>query len=116
MNISEMFLARYAYIDKARQFLATGGKSYFEGGGQFHDVIRVIRQHGLVPEEVYSGRQGEKFTHDHGLLDTAMKRLVHGWQINGKKSISNLDLIQLNDTLDKFLCKVPMQFIWKGKT
>ena len=116
MNISEMFVARYAYIDKARQYLATGGKSYFEGGGQFHDVIRVIRQYGLVPEEVYSGRQGEKFTHDHRLLDTAMKRLVHGWQVRGKKSLSDQDLIQLNDTLDKFLGKVPQQFIWKGKT
>lgn len=116
LNISEMFVARYAYIDKARQFLATGGKTYFEGGGQFHDVIRVIRQHGIVPEEVYSGRQGEKFTHDHRLLDTAMKRLVHAWLNSGKKSINEQDLTRLNDTLDKFLGKVPMQFNWKGKT
>ncbi len=33
LNLSEMFIARYAYIDKAKQFLATKGKSYFEGGG-----------------------------------------------------------------------------------
>jgi len=116
LNISEMFVARYAYIDKAKQFLATGGKTYFEGGGQFHDVIRVIRQYGMVPEEVYSGRTGEKFTHDHRLLDTAMKQLVHGWLKNGKKAISNQDLLQLNDTLDKYLGKVPARFVWKGKT
>lgn len=115
LNISEMFVARYAYIDKAQQFLASGGTTYFEGGGQFHDVIRVIRQHGIVPEEVYSGRQGEKFTHDHRLLDTAMKKLVHGWWRSGKKSMTDRDKAEINDTLDKFLGKLPIQFNWRGK-
>ena len=51
LNLSEMYIARYAYIDKAKQFLATKGKTYYEGGGQFHDVIRVINNYGMVPEE-----------------------------------------------------------------
>jgi bleomycin hydrolase len=65
LNLSEMFIARYAYIDKAKQFLATKGKTYFEGGGQFHDVIRVISNYGMVPEEVYNGRPNEQFSHNH---------------------------------------------------
>src|ERR1051325_1700099 len=28
LNLSEMFIARYAYIDKARTYLTSGGKTY----------------------------------------------------------------------------------------
>lgn len=116
LNLSEMFIARHAYIDKARRFLATGGKTYFEGGGQFHDVIRVIKEHGIVPDEVYSGRKGEQRVHDHSGLDTAMKYMVHGWLREGKKTLQPLDLARINDTLDKYLGRLPGSFNWKGKT
>ena len=51
VNLSEMFYVRYAYIDKAKQFLTTKGATYFEGVGQFHDIIRVLERYGMVPEE-----------------------------------------------------------------
>lgn len=115
LNLSEMFIARYAYIDKANRFLATGGKTYFEGGGQFHDVIRVIKNHGIVPEEVYNGRPDEKFTHNHSGLDSAMKLFTHGLLDQKKSGLSAEDLRQVNDTLDKYLGKVPASFTWRGK-
>lgn len=115
LNLSEMFIARYAYIDKARQFLASGGKTYFAGGGQFHDVIRVVKNYGMVPEEVYNGRTGEQYRHDHSRLDTAMKILVYGMLKEKKSAINNADLQQLNDTLDKYLGKVPVSFNWRSR-
>ena len=42
IDLSEMFIARYAYIDKLKKWLETKGKTYYAGGGQFHDVIRVV--------------------------------------------------------------------------
>lgn len=115
LNLSEMFIARYAYIDKAKQFIATGGKTYFEGGGQFHDVIRVVNNYGMVPEEVYNGRPNEQFSHNHAGLDTAMKRLTYGFLNRGKTSLDNSDLKQMNDTLDKYLGKVPDKFFYQKK-
>jgi len=64
-DLSEMFIARYAYIDKLNQWLITKGKTYFNGGGQFHDVIRVVNKYGMVPEEAYRGIQNKKSSHDH---------------------------------------------------
>lgn len=115
LNLSEMFIARHAYIDKARQFLFSGGKTYFEGGGQFHDVIRVIKNHGMLPDEVYSGRTGEKRTHQHADLDSSMKLLLHQWLKEGKKELSEKAIRTLNDTLDHYLGRVPATFNWKGK-
>ena len=115
LNLSEMYIARYAYIDKAKQFLATKGKTYFEGGGQFHDVIRVINNYGMVPEELYDGKPNEQFNHNHSLLDTAMKIFVNGLLNDRKTELDSVDLQQMNDTLDKYLGKVPAQFSYEEK-
>ncbi len=115
LNLSEMFIARYAYIDKAKQFLATNGKTYYEGGGQFHDVIRVVNNYGMVPEEVYNGRPNEQFSHNHAGLDTAMKVFTYDLLNQGKTVLSIEDLQQMNDTLDKYLGKVPPAFFYQQK-
>lgn len=115
IDLSEMFIARYAYIDKASRFLATKGKTYFEGGGQFHDVIRVVNKYGMVPEEVYTGMPGSS-GHNHTRLDTAMKIFTYGLLKKGKTELSSDDLQQMNDTLDKYLGKIPASFSYRQKS
>ena len=110
LNLSEMFIARYAYINKLQKWLATKGKTYFAGGGQFHDVIRVVNKYGMVPEEVYPGLLNDKSSHNHIKLDTAMSRLGRKFLRAGKKDLNSTDSKQVNDTLDKYLGKVPATF------
>jgi len=114
VNLSEMFIARWAYIDKARQWLATGGKTYFAGGGQFHDVVRVVNKYGMMPEEAYTGRPQGEANHNHAKLDTAMKSFARKLLHQGKTKLNDHDLKQMNDTLDKYLGKVPDHF-WYNK-
>jgi bleomycin hydrolase len=111
-----MFIARYAWIDKAKKYLETNGKTYFAGGGQFHDVIRVVNKYGLIPEEAYSGRPPGEEYHDHHKLDTAMKRFVNGLLQKGKKEFNAKELQQLNDTLDHYLGRVPATFIFENRS
>ena len=110
LDLSEVFIARYAYIDKLQKWLATKGKTYFAGGGQFHDVIRVVNKYGMIPEEVYRGLPSTKSSHNHVKLDTAMSRLGRKFQRAGKKGLNSTDIQQVNDTLDKYLGKVPATF------
>lgn len=115
VNLSEMFYARYAYIDKAARYLATRGKTYFEGGGQFHDIIRVIKKYGMVPETVYTGRPHNEKHHEHSRLDTAMQQLVKKFLRRGKTYLTTTDTRRMNDTLDKYLGKVPAVFMYNKK-
>ncbi len=110
LNLSEMFIARYAYIDKAITWLASGGKTYFEGGGQFHDVIRVIERYGMLPEEAYPGRPFGNYSHNHAGLDSAMKRYLQKIRDKGDSTLSVTELSNINDTLDKYLGKLPDEF------
>lgn len=116
LDLSEMYIARFAWIDKAKKYLATNGKTYFAGGGQFHDVIRVVNKYGIVPEEAYTGRVRGEFLHDHTKLDTAMKRYVEGLRKKGRKEFTTWELKQLNNTLDRYLGKIPQTFLYDGKS
>ncbi len=53
MNLSEMFVVRNTYADKADKHVRMQGKVNFGPGGAFHDMTNCLRNHGAVPEEVY---------------------------------------------------------------
>lgn len=110
LNLSEMFIARYAYIDKINKFLETKGKTYAEGGGQFHDVLRVIERYGMVPEDAYTGRPKGESSHNHAELDTTIKEFMYDLLQEGKTELKDDDLAQVNKILDRYLGKVPETF------
>ena len=39
VDLSEMYIARYSYLNKVNEYLAKKGEIYFTPGGQFHDVL-----------------------------------------------------------------------------
>ena len=53
LDLSEMFTIRYDYVNKAEWYVRMHGKNNFAQGGQAHDVMNVIREHGFVPESVW---------------------------------------------------------------
>jgi len=64
-DLSEMFIVRNAYIDKARRFMRMYGDATVSQGGQISDVIDVLGKYGAMPEEAYAGlNYGEK-KHSH---------------------------------------------------
>jgi bleomycin hydrolase len=113
-NLSEMFIARMAYPLKAENYVRMHGKAQFGEGGEFHDVVNVIRKYGMVPQEIYDGKleQGKEYNHQE--MDSALLDLVRSVAKSGKK----IDLEwrkKFNETLDKYLGKAPETFEYKGK-
>jgi len=113
-DLSEMFFVRYAYPQKAVKYIRYQGLANFSEGGQAHDVMNIIKEFGMVPENAYTGlNYGLKYhRHDEmvkimkGILDDALKN-TRGY--TGKC----LDIIDA--TLDIYLGKVPQKFIYDGK-
>ena len=75
-NLSEMFIARNAYIGKAENYLRMYGNFNFGEGGAFHDIPWVIKRFGIVPESVYSGLQYGSDQHKHAEMEGALKAMV----------------------------------------
>ena len=61
LDVSEYFVVYWAWVEKAREYAARRGQGFHPrrgevplgDGGLPHDVIRVVRDHGLVPEAAY---------------------------------------------------------------
>jgi bleomycin hydrolase len=75
-NLSEMFIARNAYVGKAENFLRMYGTFTFGPGGAFHDIPWVIRRYGIVPEEVYKGLNYGDTVHRHAEMEAILGATV----------------------------------------
>ncbi len=52
-DLSELYVVRHTYTEKALKYVRMHGHINFTDGGEANDVIDVIKNHGIVPEEVY---------------------------------------------------------------
>lgn len=57
-DLSEMFVVRKIYLEKALNYMRRQGKAQFSQGSLAHDLINTIGKYGIVPEEVYNGKPG----------------------------------------------------------
>ncbi|WP_290391397.1 C1 family peptidase, partial [Paramuribaculum intestinale] len=55
LDLSEMYVVRMCYLDKARKYVRMDGKINFSQGGAAHDVPYVMARYGAMPEEAYPG-------------------------------------------------------------
>jgi bleomycin hydrolase len=115
VDLSEMFIARYSYIRKIYQHLKLKGTNFFTPGGQFHDVMWVIKNYGMMPESAYSGKIKGTVSHDHTDLDTIVKQFVNKLLNEGKIKPDSSDLVYINGQFDKYLGKIPDTFIYNNK-
>ena len=111
-DLSEMFVARNVYLEKADNFVRRHGKTNFGEGSLSHDLINTISKYGLIPNEVFDGLVTDSDKHDHSelasLLEAYLKTIV------GKKKLSTLWKDGYNSLLDVYLGKVPELFQFEG--
>lgn len=110
VDLSEMFIARYSYIRKIETHLQQKGSNYFTPGGQFHDVIWVLKNYGAIPESAYSGKTKGKKAHNHALLDTTIDRYVKQLIKQNITTLSNEHREYIDSVLDEHLGYVPADF------
>ncbi|MFM2037930.1 MAG: hypothetical protein RL432_869 [Bacteroidota bacterium] len=114
--LSEMFVVRKSYENKADKFIRMDGKINFGEGGAFHDIPWVIKNHGLVPYDVYSGLNATD-SYDHTeffeVLNGAMQGLLKS--LGNNNGISSNWKSAVNGILDAYLGKDIKEFEWKGK-
>src|SRR5688572_26699278 len=75
-DLSEMFVVRMVYPLKADNYVRMHGKTNFGEGGGFPDAVHVLKNYGMVPEDVYSGKKDPSSPHNHKLLETTLKNIL----------------------------------------
>jgi bleomycin hydrolase len=111
-DLSEMYVVRNIYRDKARNYVLRQGKANFSEGSLSHDFINTVMRHGIVPESVYSGRTEGVTAHDHSELSAVLKGYLDG--LIGRKSLSDKWDDGFDAILDVYLGKVEENFEVNG--
>lgn len=115
-DLSEMFLVRHTYMQKAKDYVMYHGHNNFSQGGQAHDAITELNQHGIVPESVYAGinYDGQKHVHT-GLIDILSHYLDSLVQI-AEEPLSPDWKQEYQNILNGHFGAIPGQFILKEKS
>ncbi|MDE6577344.1 MAG: aminopeptidase [Muribaculaceae bacterium] len=115
IDLSEMYTVRKCYIDKAKKYIRTHGNVNFAPGGSFADVVTVLDNYGVVPEEVYSGLNYGEDKHVHGELNNALTAYLNAVLKNPNRKVSTAWLPGFIGILDAYLGPEPTEFTYKGK-
>ena len=114
-DLSEMYVVRQCYIDKAINLIRYYGKTNFGEGGGLLDVPYVFDKYGMLPEVAYTGLNYGEEKHNHGELAAVLTSYLNEIVKNPNKKLSTAWLNGYIGILDAYLGKVPETFTYDGK-
>jgi len=115
IDLSEMFVVRLTYSEKAKKYIRLHGDQSFSAGGAFHDVTNVIRKFGIVPESVYRGLEYGETKHIHNEMDNILMQQVKAVVESQNIELSKVCSETIAATLNSYLGEVPQNFEYQGK-
>ena len=110
IDLSEMYIVRNIYPEKAKNYFRTQGNSYFTAGGQPQDVLRVMKNNGLVPESNYKQKKDDIYSYNTSILDTAANNFIKNYRKNEDEIISLNWISKFETLLNKHLGVPPLEF------
>ena len=115
VELSQIFTARNAYIEKGRNYVRMHGAITLGDGGALHDVINMYRQYGALPQSVYTGLNygtaNNKFAEMAAINEALLAAVVK----NPNGDLSPTWVKAYTAVLDSYLGTVPETFDYKGK-
>lgn len=111
-DLSEMYFVYHTYMNKAKRYLLYHGNLNFGQGGQAHDVMDVLRVHGMVTDEVFPGKKVED-RHQHRSLVKEIREKVN--EMNSARNDFSLEEVKsLHSILDNHLGELPKKLKTKN--
>ncbi len=117
IHLSEMWIVRHSFMDKAVKYVRLHGELNFAEGGASHDVTEGIKQHGIVPFDVYPGLNYGTDKPDFHELSAVLKAYLDAviQASGGSKTLSTAWKRGFNAILDEYFGPCPETFTYKGK-
>lgn len=114
-DLSEMYIVRCTYIEKAKLYIRLHGLCNFGEGGEAHDVINMMKKYGIVPQDIYEGKKENEKMYDHSQLEPELKAYLDKLLKENPSNFPSDWQKAYEKILDKYLGKVPETFEYDGK-
>ena len=115
VDLSEMFVVGKSYRDRAVKYVRLDGHLNFGAGSSFGDVLHVIEDYGIVPEEQMKGKNYGTEMPEHNELDAVLKGYVSEVAKNPNKILTTAWLNGFDGIVAAYLGEYPETFTVDGK-
>jgi len=116
VELSQIYTARCAYIEKGINYVRMHGAVGLGDGGEPHDVINMYRKYGAMPQLMYSGLSYGATTNKFGELSAVMEAILKAIVTNPNGELSPNWLTAYTGAIDGYLGTVPANFDYMGKS
>ncbi|MBR5499189.1 MAG: aminopeptidase [Bacteroidales bacterium] len=114
LDLSEMFVVGKSYRDRAVKYVRLDGHLNFAAGSSFGDVLHVIDDYGIVPQEAMPGFNYGTELPEHNELDAVLKGYVDAVKRNPNKKLSTAWLRGFDGIVEAYLGEYPETFTFEG--
>lgn len=119
VHLSEMWIVRHTFMEKAVKYIRMHGEINFAEGGASRDVTEGIRNYGIVPFEAYPGfNYGTEKADFHELsrvLKAYLDAVMEASTKSSNKPLSTAWKRGFNAILDEYFGPMPETFTYQGK-
>ena len=114
-NLSEIFIARQVYINKAENYVRRHGKTQFGEGSLGHDLLNAVDMYGIVPNEVFNGLQMDTEKHNHAELASILEGFLKAIIANKGGKLTPMWREGYSALLNVYLGEYPENFTYNKK-
>ena len=114
LDLSEMFVVGKSYRDRAVKYVRLDGHLNFAAGSSFGDVLHVINDYGIVPQEAMPGFNYGTDKPEHNELDAALKGYVDAIKNNPNRKLSTAWLRGFDGIVEAYFGEYPETFTVEG--
>jgi len=114
--LSPMFFVRHTYTHKADRYVRFHGHNNFGQGSHAHNVMDVVREHGMVPEKHYDGLNYGEDRHIHSEMAAMLQGMLDAVIQNPNRRLSTAWKPSIESVLDNYLGESPSEFTYNGNT
>ena len=114
LDLSEMFVVGKSYRDRAVKYVRLDGHLNFAAGSSFGDVLHVINDYGIVPQDAMPGFNYGTDKPEHNELDAILKGYVDAVKKNPNRKLSTAWLRGFDGVVEAYFGEYPETFTVDG--
>ena len=113
-DLSEMFVVGKSYHDRAVKFVRLDGALRFSPGSSFGDVLHVIEDYGIVPQDAMTGMNYGTELPEQAEMDAVLDAYVEAVAKNPNKKLTTAWLNGFDGIVSAYLGEYPKTFTVNG--
>jgi len=114
VKLSEPYTVYWEYIEKAKEYVRTRGKSNFDEGSESNAVTRIMKQYGCVPRSEYNGLLNGLQYPNHAEMFKEMNNFLKSVKQNNIWN-ENFVVETIKSIENKYIGEPPTEFTVDGK-